>query len=74
MRFKSRKLTWDDLKLMGNRGAKSIESLFEACGLSLMAVQPKRSCDATDDARREALATHFGLIRPALGPRRRGVR
>lgn len=59
---------------MGYRGVKSIESLFDACGLSLTAVQHKRSRDATNDARREALATHFGLIRPALGSRRRGAR
>ena len=59
---------------MGYRGVKSIESLFDACGLSLTAVQHKRSRDATNDARREALATLFGLIRPALGSRRRGAR
>ena len=58
---------------MGNRGAESIESLFEACGLSFTAIQPTRSRDATDDARREALARHFGLNRPVLESRRRGA-
>ena len=73
MHFQSGELTWEDLQRMGNRGAKSIESLFEACGLSLNG-QHKRSRDATDDARREALATHFRLIRPAPESRRRGAR
>ncbi|EOD08311.1 hypothetical protein EMIHUDRAFT_249120 [Emiliania huxleyi CCMP1516] len=63
-RFESRELTWEDLQRMGNRGAKSISSLFDACGLSFTAIQPTRSPDATDDARRDALARHFGMNRP----------
>jgi len=58
---------------MGNRGVKSIASLFDACGLSLTAVEHKRSRDATDDARREALARHLKLNRPVLESRRRGA-